>query len=93
MGEVEVMETDTTGTAEAPAELPVDPERLLIEELSRIRDDRSLISQIARLVQLSRELRSRRYTGQVTLHLGNGLINLACQMEWVDWRRRKLCLP
>jgi hypothetical protein len=72
-----MMGTDATWTAEAQAEAPVDPEQLLIEELTRVRDDRSLLSQIARLVQLSRELRSRRYTGQVTLHLGNGLFNSA----------------
>ena len=77
---------DATLAPEGPAEKAVDPEQLLIEELSRVRDDRALVFQIARLVQLSRQLRSRCYTGQVTLHMGNGVVNSVRQEEWVNWR-------
>ena len=87
------MGTDRTGTAEAPVDPHVDPEQLLFEELSRVRGDRALVLQLARLVQLSRDLRSRRYTGQVTLHLGNALVNSVRQDQSVDWRTRELVGP
>ena len=95
MGEVEVMvERDEGEAAEwqratRPAALPVDPEQLLGEELSRIRGDRALVTQIVRLIQLSRDLRIRSYTGQVTLHVGNGLVNSVRQEVWLDWRSQQ----
>ena len=89
MGEIEVMGDNVSGRSEELAGTHVDPEQLLFEELSRIRDDPSLVTQLARLVQLSRDLRSRSYTGQVTLHLGNGLVNSARQEEWANWRRKE----
>ena len=92
MGKVEVMAEWNNGTgtearqANRPAETLIDPEQLLFEELSQIRGDRALVTLIARLVQLSRELRARHYTGQVTLHLSCGLVNSVQREEWLDWR-------
>ena len=65
------------------------PEHQLIHELAQIRQDRLLVIQIARIVRLCRELRARRYSGQVTLHFGSGLVNSVRQEEIIDWRDRE----
>ena len=44
---------------------------------------------IARLVQLSWELRTRGYSGQVSLHFGSGRVNSVRQEEVIDWRERE----
>ena len=44
---------------------------------------------IARLVQLSWELRTRGYSGQVSLHFGSGRVNSVRQEEVIDWSERE----
>jgi hypothetical protein len=81
-----MMRTNLETITESPPHLSIDPEQQLVEELSRIGDGRPLIFQGARLLRLSRELRSRGYTGQVTLNLSCGIVNSVRQEEWIDWR-------
>ena len=99
VGEVEVTAEWPEGVtieverASPAAEPPADPEQLLVGSRSRVRDGRPLVTKIAHLIRFSRELRSHRYTRQVTLHLGNGLANPLRQEEWAGGRTREVAEP
>ena len=46
-----------------------------------------LTSQVSWFLDLSKTLRERRYTGQITLHFGDGLMHVANIIERIEKRK------